>query len=69
MNKKRSNRDEIRANNVSVMMSKDERNAFTKRARECGLSNSGYARIIFKIATAYSLPEFLAMFEKEKKGV
>lgn len=50
MKTKKINRDEIRENSITLLMSKDEKHAVQKAADEIGVSMSTFVRMILKKA-------------------
>lgn len=46
MNKKKANRDEVRANSLTIPMSKQEKERVQKKANEMGISMSALGRVV-----------------------
>ena len=68
MNKPKSNRDEVRANTLTIPMNKQEKERVQEKANEMGISMSALGRIVLN--DFFKKDEFKKMrevFEKERK--
>jgi hypothetical protein len=46
MNKRKTNRDEVRENSLTIPMNKQEKERVQKKANEMGISMSAFGRIV-----------------------
>ena len=46
MKTKKSNRDEVRENNLSIPMTKEEKDAVRSTSAKCGLTMTAWARMV-----------------------
>ena len=65
MNVKRSNRDEVRANILSIPMTKTEKKSVETSAKQEGLTMTAYGRRVFGAVSKVSLSRLIVLIENE----
>lgn len=65
MKVKRSNRDEVRSNNLSIPMTEAEKNIVENSAKREGLTMTAYGRKVFDAVSKVSLSRLIVLIENE----
>ena len=65
MKVKRSNRDEVRSNNLSIPMTEAEKNIVENSAKREGLTMTAYGRKVFDSVSKVSLSRLIVLIENE----
>ena len=63
----KSNRDEVRAHNLSIPMTEAEKKAVENSAKREGLTMTGYGRKVFDTVSKISLARLVILVENEIK--
>ncbi len=65
MKTSRSNREEVRANNLSIPMTKKEKQIVENSAKREGLTMTAYGRKVFDVVSKVSLSRLIVLVENE----
>lgn len=68
VNKKRSNRDEVRTNTLSVPMTKNEKDVVQDAAMREGMTMTSYCRALFNAVCDLPLAKILMLAEYAKSN-
>ena len=68
MNKKRSNRDEVRAHSLTVPMTEEEHNVVLTSSKREGMTKTAYCRKVLDAVSHVSLAKLLMLIENEKRN-
>ena len=61
----KSNREEVRANNLSIPMTKEEKQIVENSAKREGLTMTAYGRKVFDAVSKVSLSKLIVLIENE----
>lgn len=65
MNKKRSNRDEVRSNTLSVPMTESEHDKVLESSKREGMTKTAYCRKVLDAVSNVSLSRLIVLIENE----